>query len=149
MNSRPPSAGRCTDVDTLDDGIPLGGASQPIGGKKRRVRASRAPPVVRPWKIAKGDNHRALVESTGTSVQRHEVQTKARARARRDADDRNHVGRIEAVVCNLAHAVLLPPPTRRIATKRDARATTARCSRRALRLDCPRAGAWQRPRRQS
>ena len=121
----------------------------PLAVRSAGVCASRAPPVVRPWKIAKDDNLRALVESTGTSVQRHEVQTKARARARRDADDRNHVGRIEAVVRNLAHAVLLPPPTGRIATKRDARATTARCSRRALRLDCPRARAWQRPRRQS
>ena len=32
---------------------PLGGASQPIGGKKRRGVRLRAPPVVRPWKIAK------------------------------------------------------------------------------------------------
>jgi hypothetical protein len=42
-------------MDKLDDGISLGGASQTIGGNKRRW-----PPEQRrwfdPWKIAKGDN---------------------------------------------------------------------------------------------
>ena len=64
-----------------------------------------------PWKIAKGDNLRALVESTGTSVQRHEGKPRP-ALGRGERRTTGHVGRIEAVVCNLAHAVLLPPPTR-------------------------------------
>ncbi|HET6928374.1 MAG TPA: hypothetical protein VFI48_16095 [Hyphomicrobiaceae bacterium] len=85
------------------------------------VRSGWAPPERHqwfdPWKIANGNNLKALVNSTVISAQCHEAETKARARARRETDDRNHVRRIEAVVCNLAHAVLMPPPTGRIAVK--------------------------------
>ena len=64
-----------------------------------------------------GKNLKTLVDRTVASVRHHEEHTKARIRARREVDERHHIRRIEAVVCNLAHAVLLPPPTGRIATK--------------------------------
>jgi hypothetical protein len=67
------------------------------------------------WKTAKGDGPRRLVDATAAFLAHHEEHTKARARARRPDDQANHLKRIEAVVCNLAHAVLLPPPTGRIA----------------------------------
>jgi hypothetical protein len=47
----------------------------------------------------------------------HEKYTKTRRRARRRDHEANHRLRVEVVVCNLAHAVLLPPPTGRIAVK--------------------------------
>jgi hypothetical protein len=43
-------------MDKLDDGIPLGGASQTIGGNKRRWRPPERHRWFDPWKIAKGDN---------------------------------------------------------------------------------------------
>ena len=48
-------------------------------------------------------------------IQHHEKCAGARIRARRPADQGLHLRRVEAIVCNLAHAVLLPPPTGRIA----------------------------------
>ena len=68
-----------------------------------------------PAKTAKGDNLKTLVETIVASVRHHEEHTKARAAAWREADGTDHVRRIEAVVCNLADAILLPPPTGRIA----------------------------------
>jgi hypothetical protein len=70
-----------------------------------------------PWKLAKGDNLKRLVDATLRFVDRHEGHTNARAKARRPLDETYHRKRIEAVVCNLAHAALLPPPTGRVAVQ--------------------------------
>src|SRR5262245_622365 len=95
--------------------IAIGSASLPVGSPKGRWHRERHQ-WFDPWKVAKGDNLKTLVETIAASVRRHEKDTDARSRARRKADERHHVRRIEAIVCNLAHAVLLPPPTGRIAT---------------------------------
>ena len=65
--------------------------------------------------IAKPGPLKALVDATVTFVDHHERNTGARRRARRDRDHQHHLLRIETIVCNLAHAVLLPPPQGRIA----------------------------------
>jgi hypothetical protein len=69
------------------------------------------------WKVAKGDGLKALVEATVHSLQHYEEYTKARTRARKPLDETYHLKRIDAVVCNLAHAVLMPPPTGSIAVQ--------------------------------
>lgn len=102
---------------SLNGAIPPGGASQPLGLRKAKWRPPERHQWFDPWKIAKGDNLKALVDSIVAFVRHHEQHTKARVRARKAVDETHHVRRIEAVVCNLAHAVLLPPPTGRIATK--------------------------------
>ena len=84
------------------------------------------------WKVAKGSGLKALVENTVAFMRHHEHHNKVRARARKAVDEALHLKRIEAVVCNLAHAALMPPPTGRIAVKlgngpRAARAMTAQC----------------------
>jgi hypothetical protein len=93
-------------------------ASQTVGDSKK---ITWRPPARHqwfdPWKTATGANLKTLVDRTVASVRHHEEHTKARARARREVDERHHIRRIEAVICNLAHAVLLTPPTGRIATK--------------------------------
>jgi len=60
---------------------------------------------------------RRLVERTIQLLEHHEEHTKARDRARRPDDQKAHLLRIEAIVCNLTYAVLEPPPTGKIATK--------------------------------
>ncbi|WP_072368989.1 hypothetical protein [Hyphomicrobium sp. NDB2Meth4] len=67
------------------------------------------------WLIAKSGPLKKLVDATVNFVDHHERHTGARKRARRPQDHQHHVQRIEAIVCNLAHAVLLPPPEGRIA----------------------------------
>lgn len=67
------------------------------------------------WLIAKPGPLKELVDATVSFVDRHERHAGARKRARREHDHKHHVQRIEAIVCNLAHAVLLPPPQGRIA----------------------------------
>ena len=121
-------------MDNLDDGIPLGGASQTIGGNKRRWRPPERHQWFDPWKIAKGNNLKSLVERAVASVRHHEEHTKSRSRVRRAADQRHHIRRIEAVFCNLAHAVLMPPPTGRIAVK------LGKNSKRRSRYDSPLVG---------
>jgi hypothetical protein len=70
------------------------------------------------WLRAKEDGGlRHLVERTIQLFEHHEEHTKARDRARRPDDQKAHLLRIEAIVCNLAYAVLEPPPTGKIATK--------------------------------
>ena len=66
---------------------------------------------------AKGHTAKTLVELTMKLIQHHEKCAGARIRARRPADQGLHLRRVEAIVCNLAHAVLLPPPTGRIAVQ--------------------------------
>lgn len=67
------------------------------------------------WLVAKPGPLKELVNATVRFVDHHESYTGARKRARREQDHQNHLQRIEAIVCNLAHAVLLPPPEGRIA----------------------------------
>ena len=67
------------------------------------------------WLVAKPGPLKELVDATVSFVDHHERHTGARKRARRERDHKRHVQRIETIVCNLAHAVLLPPPEGRIA----------------------------------
>jgi len=67
------------------------------------------------WRIARPGPLKSLVDSTVAFVDHHEHHIGARKRARRDQDHQHHIQRIEAIVCNLAHATLLPPPGKRIA----------------------------------
>src|SRR5689334_6607727 len=67
------------------------------------------------WRIAKPGPLKTLVDSTAALVDHHERHTGTRKLARREQDHQHHIQRIEAIVCNLAHAVLLPPPGGRIA----------------------------------
>lgn len=70
------------------------------------------------WLRAKSEGGlRRIVENTIRFLEHHESHTKARARARRPDDEATHRLRVEAIVCNLAYAVLEPPPTGKIATK--------------------------------
>jgi len=67
------------------------------------------------WLIAKPGPLKMLVDSVIHSVDHHERHVGTRKRARREQDHQHHIQRIEAIVCNLAHAVLLAPPGGRIA----------------------------------
>jgi hypothetical protein len=70
------------------------------------------------WLRAREDGGlRRLVENTIRFLDHHEEHTKARTRARRATDQAAQHLRIEAIVCNLAYAVLEPPPTGKVATK--------------------------------
>lgn len=69
------------------------------------------------WRIANAPPLQQLVEATIKFVDHHEQHTGRRTRARRKQDARNHRRRIEAIVCNLAYAVLMPPPQGRIAVR--------------------------------
>ncbi len=102
---------------TLSAGSAPGGNGDDVLSTRGRQR--RSPPQRHQWfdawKTAKGDGLKILVEATLAFVAHHEGHTKSRVRARRAVDDEHHRRRVEAVVCNLAHAVLIPPPTERIA----------------------------------
>jgi hypothetical protein len=67
------------------------------------------------WLGAKPGSLKMLVDNTVRFCDHHEKHTGIRKRARREQDHQHHVQRIEAIVCNLARAVLLPPPGGRIA----------------------------------
>ena len=69
------------------------------------------------WLRADGENLKALVEKTVRFLEHHEESTKARSRARRATDLAHHLARVEAIVCNLAYAVLQPPQNERLAVK--------------------------------
>jgi hypothetical protein len=71
----------------------------------------------KPWMTAQGHAAKALVEATIKLIEDYEKCAGARIRARRPADLVLHLRRVEAITCNLAHAVLLPPPTGRIAVQ--------------------------------
>jgi hypothetical protein len=70
-----------------------------------------------PWMIAKGRAAKALVQATHGLIQHYEKHISARTRRRRPIDEALHRKRVEAFICNLARAVLMPPPTGRIAIK--------------------------------
>ena len=69
------------------------------------------------WMMARGGGLKALVDDTVAFLDHHEKHTRSRTRARKPLDQTHHLKRVEAVVCNLAHAVLTPPPTGRIAVQ--------------------------------
>src|SRR5262245_34584161 len=79
--------------------------------KKRNQPEPQRHQWVDAWKAAKASSLKALVERTIECVHHYEEHTRARVRARRPSDEWHHLKRIDAIVCNLAHAVLLPPPT--------------------------------------
>ncbi|GMO24660.1 hypothetical protein [Bradyrhizobium ottawaense] len=59
------------------------------------------------WLVARGEPLTRLVRKIRDGVEAHEK----RQRARRPDDQRKHLRIIEGVVCNLAYAVISPPPT--------------------------------------
>jgi hypothetical protein len=59
------------------------------------------------WLIARGEPLKQLVREIAQIVESREE----RERARRPDDERNHCSMVEAIVCNLAYAVLDPPLT--------------------------------------
>jgi hypothetical protein len=67
------------------------------------------------WKTVIGPSLQQLVEATISFVDHHEQHYGLRKRARRKQDAQNHRRRIEAIVCNLAYAVLMPCSQGRIA----------------------------------
>jgi hypothetical protein len=70
------------------------------------------------WLRGKEDGGlRRLVENTTRFLDHHEEHTQTRKRGGRATDLSAHRLRVEAIVCNLAYAVLEPPPTGKIATK--------------------------------
>lgn len=78
-------------------------------------RNSRARPVKHQWfdqwLVAKGEPLHLLVRQVAEQVERGGV----RSRARKPTDQINHLRMVEGIVCNLAYAVLKPPPTGRLA----------------------------------
>jgi hypothetical protein len=66
---------------------------------------------------ARGEPLRKLVQWVTQAVGKIEQHEGARQRARRPADQVNHLARLDALVCNLAYAVLEPPPTGRLALR--------------------------------
>jgi hypothetical protein len=74
-------------------------------------------PWVRQWLVAKGDALRWLVADTQADIDRFEVAHHPRARARKVADRMSHEALAHALVVNLAHAVLDPPPGGRLAIR--------------------------------
>lgn len=68
-----------------------------------------------PWRGARGLALRNLVSETASTIRHHEGTLRLRERARRPADQVNHLAAVEVVVANLAHAVLHPPETGRLA----------------------------------
>ncbi|CCB63747.1 hypothetical protein [Hyphomicrobium sp. MC1] len=83
------------------------------------------------WLAARPGPLRALVDTTVDFVQHHEEHTGKRKRARRRKDHEQHLQRLEAIICNLAYAVLSPPLGGRIAVSLG----HGNCGR--TRYDCP------------
>ncbi|WP_419830095.1 hypothetical protein [Methylobacterium sp.] len=67
------------------------------------------------WLGAGSPRLERLVQEGAALVAEYEEQTAARKRRRRPDDQRRHLIAIQMVVANLAHAVLSPPPTGRLA----------------------------------
>jgi hypothetical protein len=67
------------------------------------------------WRSASGPALRQLVEETVAAVFQHEMDTAARKRKRREGDLQRHREAVEGVVANLAHTILMPPETGRLA----------------------------------
>lgn len=63
--------------------------------------------------VAGSPNIRRVVEEGIALVARYDEQTKPRQRRRKARDEANHRSMVEAVICNLAHTVLLPDTGKR------------------------------------
>ena len=90
-----------------------GTMTEPMNGKAAKKGKRLAPSRhrwVRQWFIAKGDALCRLVGATLADVDRFEQAHHLRVRARRPADRKSHEDLVHALVVNLAHAVLSPPP---------------------------------------
>lgn len=70
-----------------------------------------------PWMVAKGDPLRRIVSGVLDALEQDERQRGLRKRARRADDLANHQASVDAVVSNLAYAVLMPSDTGRLAVK--------------------------------
>ena len=84
-----------------------------------KAKRPRPPPArhkwVRPWLIAHGDGARQLVAETLAAADGFEAKHFPRTRARRPSDRESHEALVRALVVNLAHASLSPPPSGRLA----------------------------------
>lgn len=67
------------------------------------------------WRGAKGPALEGLVAEIRSAVLDAEAASGARLRKRRPVDERHHGDAVEVVVANLAHAVVMPPETGRLA----------------------------------
>ena len=97
-------------------------AGQPSPPRRASSRARPPQPQKYRWfdqwlRAKEHGGSRRLVERTIGLLEHIETHTKARKRTRRATDLAAQHLRIEAIVCNLAYAVLEPPPTGKIATK--------------------------------
>ena len=72
---------------------------------------------VRPWLTAHGDALRQLVAETLAAADKFEAEHFPRTRARRPADRESREALVRALVVNLAHAALSPPPSGRLAIR--------------------------------
>jgi hypothetical protein len=95
--------------------------TEPTKGKAAK-KAPRPAPArhrrVRQWMIAKGDALCRLVGATLADVDRFKQAHHLRVRARRPADRESREDLVHALVVNLAHASLCPPPrTGRLAVR--------------------------------
>src|SRR5690606_6666832 len=66
------------------------------------------------WRIARADAPLRLLAFVQRTLAEHEAASAPRTRARRHADQVRWEEMVEAVVCALALAVILPPPTGRL-----------------------------------
>ena len=86
--------------------------------RKRKAPPRPAPARhrwVRPWLIAQGDTLRQLAADTRVTIDQFEATHHPRLRVRRPADRISHEALVHAIVVNLAHSSLSPPPTGRLA----------------------------------
>lgn len=67
------------------------------------------------WRGAEGPALHKLVAEITTAIDRCEQAAGTRTRKRRENDQRHHLSAVEVTVANLAHAVLMPPETGRLA----------------------------------
>ena len=104
-------------MNGYDDGAALSVAQPARPRRKPKRPAPQRHQWFDAWMMARGDGLKALVNDTVAFLDHHETHTRSRTRARKPRDQAHHLKRIEAVVCNLAHAVLAPPPTGRIAVQ--------------------------------
>jgi len=86
------------------------------------TKRTRKPPPERhawfdPWLVAKREPLRNLVGMTVKMIDHYEEHYKVRDRERRPDDAAKHRTMIDVVISNLAHTVLAPPPTGRIAVR--------------------------------
>lgn len=67
------------------------------------------------WRGAEGPALRKLVAEITAAIDQREQAAGTRTRKRRETDQRHHLTAVEVTVANLAHAVLMPPETGRLA----------------------------------